>query len=151
MDLRPVRLSDPEVEPLLAGLAEEYECRYGPGEEMSLAQPDEFDPPNGIFLILVGGGETLSGGGIRRWSADTCEVKRMWTAPGHRRRGHAAAVLVGLERGARDLGYTYVRAETGPAQPEAICFYKRRGYREITPYGPYEVAVAVERSLADRG
>jgi hypothetical protein len=34
VELRQVRLSDPEVEPLLAGLAQEYERRYGPGDEM---------------------------------------------------------------------------------------------------------------------
>ncbi|MDQ4132330.1 MAG: GNAT family N-acetyltransferase [Actinomycetota bacterium] len=148
VDLRHVRLGDPEVEPLLAGLGEEYELRYGPGDEMATARADDFDVPDGIFVVLVHGDETLAGGGIRRWSADTCEVKRVWTAPHHRRRGYASAVLDALEPAARALGYTYIRAETGPAQPEALAFYTKRGYGEIPAYGPYEVATAFQRSLA---
>ena len=145
--LRKVRLSDPEVRPLLAGLADEYELRYGSGDEMATAKADEFTWPDGAFLIVVEGSETLAGGGIRRCSADTCELKRMWTAPTHRRRGHASAVLAGLEGAARDLGYTFIRAETGPAQPEAISLYRRRGYRDIPNYGPYEGSFAFEKRL----
>ncbi len=72
-----VRLGDPEVGPLLDGLAAEYELRYGPGEEMSTTNDDEFTPPDGVFLVAVERAETLAGGGIRRWSVDTCEVRRM--------------------------------------------------------------------------
>lgn len=147
VELRQVRLSDCDVECLLVGLAGEYERRYGPGDEMTTASVDDFELPNGIFLILVDDGETVAGGGVRRWSPETCEVKRVWTAPHHRRRGYASAVLERLERAARDLGYAYIRAETGPAQPEAVSLYRGCGYREIPAYGPYEDATAFEKVL----
>lgn len=147
VELRPVRLSDRDVECFLVGLAGEYERRYGPGDEMTTAKVEEFQLPNGIFLILVNDGETVAGGGVRRWSPETCEVKRVWTAPHHRRRGYASVVLEGLESAARDLGYAYIRAETGPAQPEAVSLYRGRGYHEIPAYGPYEVATAFEKIL----
>ncbi len=142
-----VRLSDAEVAPLLAGLAHEYERRYGPGEEMATAAAEEFDPPSGTFLVLMEDGLTLAGGGIRRLSADTCEIKRVWTASEHRRRGHASAVLQALEEAARHLGYSRIRAETGPAQPEALSLYRQRGFSEIPAYGPYGDETAFERRL----
>ncbi|HEV3264335.1 MAG TPA: GNAT family N-acetyltransferase [Acidimicrobiales bacterium] len=148
MELRQARLSDPIVAPLLAGLAAEYERRYGPVDEMSLAHPDEFDPPTGAFVVLIDGDQTVAGGGIRRLEHDTCEVKRMWTSPEYRRRGLATTVLAALEDAARQLGYTRVQLETGPSQPEAIAMYGHLGYRMIPPFGPYSEAVAFERDLA---
>ena len=56
MKLRHVRLSDPLIGPLLAGLADEYEARYGASNEMALAHAGEFDPPSGLFLALVDDG-----------------------------------------------------------------------------------------------
>ena len=148
MELRQVRLSDPIVAPLLAGLSAEYERRYGPVDEMRLAHPDEFDPPTGAFVILLDDDQTVAGGGIRRLKNDTCEVKRMWTSPECRRRGLASTVLAALEDTARQLGYTRVQLETGPSQPEAIAMYGHLGYRMIPPFGPYQEAVAFERDLA---
>ncbi len=149
VNLLEVRLGDAAVEPLLTGLAAEYEARYGPGDEMSTTNEVEFTRPDGVFLILVEGSATVAGGGIRRWSADTCEVKRMWTAAAHRRLGHASAVLSALEDVARGLGYSYIRVETGPAQPEAISLYRRSGYTDIPKFGRYEVAFAFEKRLDD--
>ncbi len=76
----------------------------------------------------------------------------MWTAPEHRRKGLASTVLDTLEKVARDRGYSRLRLETGPAQPEARALYERRGYRHIPPYGRYEQATAFELQLhADEG
>ncbi len=147
MELRRVRLDDIEVRPLLDDLSLEYERRYGPGDEMAMAVTEEFDPPGGTFLVLLEDGVTVAGGGIRRWSEDTCEVKRLWTAPDHRRKGHASVVLRALEGAARDAGYAHVRAETGPAQPEALSFYRQLGYVEVPACGPYETDTAFQRTL----
>jgi GNAT superfamily N-acetyltransferase len=148
MELRQVRLSDPIIAPLLAGLTAEYEHRYGADGEMTLAHPDEFDPPTGAFVVLLDDDQTVAGGGIRRLENETCEVKRMWTSPEYRRRGLASTVLTALEDVGRQLGYTRVRLETGPSQPAAIAMYGHLGYRTIPPFGPYQDAVAFERDLA---
>jgi GNAT superfamily N-acetyltransferase len=147
VQLRQVRVGDPEVAPLLQGLTEEYQRRYGDTSEMNSVDAQEFEPPDGAFLVLLEGGATVAGGGLRRLSDDSCEVKRMWTAPNQRRRGHASALLSALEAEARDRGYSYLRLETGPAQPEARSLYQRRGYRVIPPYGKYDVATAFELLL----
>lgn len=147
MNTRQVRLSDPSVAPLLAGLAAEYEARYGPSDEMGAAHEVEFDPPSGLFLAVVTDGIVIAGGGYRYFSPGVCEVKRMWTQAAHRRHGYASTLLRALEEAARAAGYTALRLETGPAQPEAAAMYTSHGYRRIPVYGRYPAALAFEKSL----
>lgn len=151
MEMQRVRVTDPEVEPLLAALADEYAERYGSeisAEEMAGTHPEQFDPPQGAFVVLIDGDTTIAGGGIRPKGEGTCEVKRMWTAPGLRRAGHASRVLAALEDAARELGYRSVYIETGPLQPEATALYANRGYQRVTPVDTWEGAIAFERHLA---
>ena len=148
MELRRVRISDPEVAPLLSGLADEYLSRYGEGDEMSSVADADFDPPTGLFLLAIEAGEVIAGGGYRYLEPGACEVKRMWTRADRRRRGLASAVLTGLESAARQAGYHTLRLETGPAQPEAAALYEGRGYRRIPVFGRYAEALAFEVDLA---
>lgn len=145
-----VSLHSPEVVPLLTDLHREYELRYGAGSGDSAYDVDasEFEPPSGGFLVLLQEGQTVAGGGIRRLDAETCEIKRMWTNPLFRRRGHAITILHELEQLGRELGYQRVRLETGYAQPEALALYRRLGYTEIANYGIYENAFGFERMLS---
>jgi GNAT superfamily N-acetyltransferase len=71
----------------------------------------------------------------------------MWTAPDHRCKGYASAVLNALEQEAKNRGYANLRLETGSAQPEARALYDRRGYGRIPTYGRYEHATAFEHRL----
>jgi GNAT superfamily N-acetyltransferase len=148
VEIRTARLSDPIVAPLLAGLAEEYDTRYGRNDEMSRAEAEEFDPPLGRFVVLVDGEVTAAGGGFRFHADGVCEVKRMWTRPGYRRRGLAVRVLDALEDEARSAGYRRLVLETGPRQPEAAALYETRGYTRIPYYGHYPEALAFEVDLS---
>jgi GNAT superfamily N-acetyltransferase len=151
VELRHVRFGDPEVATVLTGLAQEYERRYGANDEMSSVDPRQWDPPDGVFLVLVRDGVTVAGGALRRLSPDTCEAKRMWTAPEHRRQGYASLILDALEDAGRSRGYAHLRLETGPEQPEARAMYLERGYTPIPPYGIYPRASAFEHHLHERG
>ena len=150
MEMRRVRLSDVEVEPLLVGLSDEYDTRYGENVEMTRASEEEFDPPDGLFIVALDGPVTTAGGGFRRHDEDTCEVKRMWTRSQYRRRGLATSILRSLEEAARESGYASVILETGPLQPEAEALYVRRGYSRIDPYGHYPDASAFSLDLSCR-
>jgi GNAT superfamily N-acetyltransferase len=150
MEMRTVRLSDAEVAPLLAGLTYEYDTRYGENVEMTRASETDFDPPSGLFIVLLDGATTAAGGGYRRHDANTCEVKRMWTDPEYRRRGLAARVLGALEDAAEEAGYTHLILETGPNQPEAEALYAHRGYGLIPFYGHYPEARAFSLDLSSR-
>jgi GNAT superfamily N-acetyltransferase len=144
-----VALTDPEVAPLLAGLRQEYDARYGHGAGDSVHDVDasEFEPPTGAFVVLLDEGRTVAGGGIRRIDENIVEVKRMWTNPDYRRQGHAMRMLRELAGLAAQLGYRTVRLETGYAQPEALALYRALGFAEISSYGPYENATAFELDI----
>jgi GNAT superfamily N-acetyltransferase len=148
MEIRQVRLNDVEVQPLLAGLTDEYDTRYGENTEMTRAGSHEFDPPAGMFIALMDESATAAGGGFRRHDAQTCEVKRMWTHPQYRRRGLATVVLRALEDAAREAGYDRLILETGPQQPEAEALYMRLGYNRIDVYGNYPEARAFSLDLS---
>ena len=142
-----MRFDDPLVAPLLQGLVDEYQERYGTSEELASTVVDDFEPPFGLFLVVVDAGATVAGGGLRRVSDERCEIKRMWTDAGNRRRGLASRVLAELETHAVRLGYTSVILETGPMQPEAHGLYQRHGYATVPTYGRYDDATAYEKRV----
>jgi GNAT superfamily N-acetyltransferase len=147
MELREVRLSDGLVAPLLSGLERDYHSRYGSNDELRRTHVEEFDPPRGLFLVLVDGEVTAAGGGFRSHREGVCEVKRMWTNPEYRRQGLAGQILRALEGAAASAGYERLVLETGPRQPEAATLYERRGYARIPTYGHYPEALAFTSDL----
>lgn len=148
VQMRRVLLDSALVEPLLDGLAGEYQARYGASSEMARTEASQFVAPGGLFLVLVEDEVTVAGGGYRPHAPGVCEIKRMWTHPGHRRRGLARQVLQALEAEAAGVGYAKVVLETGPAQPEAEAMYLSLGYRRIPVFGPYEQGLAFEKDLS---
>jgi GNAT superfamily N-acetyltransferase len=148
LSLHEVALDDPRALAVLAALGAEYARRYGSDEELATTTSDEFDPPDGLFVVVVdAAGDVIAGGGFRRFADDTCEIKRMWTAPTSRRRGLASYVLAGLEDAARAVGYQRVILETGPEQPEAHGLYLARAYETAGNLGRYADATAYAKSL----
>lgn len=135
-EIRRLPMTDPAAEPLLRGLAEEYQTRYGGGAgEMSAYSLSDFEPPDGCFLVLEVDGRTVAGGAFRRLDESTAEVKRMWTHAAYRRRGLARRVLNLLEAEAAARGYRRLRLETGLAQPEAVALYAATGWTTCEGYG----------------
>jgi GNAT superfamily N-acetyltransferase len=133
IEVHRVSADDPLAAPLHDGLTEEYLTRYGPSahEEMRRRPPGEFNPPHGGFLVLTLDGATVAGGGFRRYDTGTAELKRIWTAPRHRRAGLGRRTLAELERAARGSGYHRLYLVTGPRQPEADRLYASAGYRAV--------------------
>jgi GNAT superfamily N-acetyltransferase len=128
-----VAQNDPLAAPLLAELAAEYADRYGGSSDAHLTAlrdypAGEFAPPGGGLLIGLVDGAPVTGGAFRRYDEVTAELKRIWTASGHRRRGYATALLAELEAWIARLGYQRVWLATGHRQPEAEALYLSSGY-----------------------
>jgi GNAT superfamily N-acetyltransferase len=109
-------------------------------------------PPSAadVSVVLVAGdaaGTTLGCGALRHLGGEVAEVKRMYVVPEARGRGVSKAILVGLEAAARERGWTTLRLETGPRQPEAVGLYERAGYRPIGAFGAYVDAPDAAESL----
>jgi GNAT superfamily N-acetyltransferase len=134
---------DPLVEPLLAELTVEYATRYGvTGDQVSTwlrgYPAAEFAAPHGGLLIGLLEGRPVTGGAFCRFDDDTAELKRIWTDSGHRRRGHAKALLTELEAAVAAHGYRRVYLTTGDRQPEAEALYLASGYTRLDEPLPAE-------------
>ena len=136
---------DPEVQRLTAAQQRELRARYdGAGEPGT--------PPSAadVSVVLVArddDGTVLGCGALRGLGEGTAELKRMYVVPEARGRGVSKALLAGLEDAARQRGWSTLRLETGPRQPEAIGLYERAGYRPIAAFGAYVGAAHTEDSL----
>jgi ribosomal protein S18 acetylase RimI-like enzyme len=144
-DLRFVAVGqeDPLAEPLLAELTVEYASRYGATEDMVSKwlreyPAQEFAPPHGGLLIGLLDAQPVTGGAFCRFDDDTAELKRIWTDSGHRRRGHARALLIELETAIAARGYRRVYLTTGDRQPEAEALYLATGYTRLDEPLPAE-------------
>ena len=141
----PAAWDDPDVQRLTAAQQVELRSRYdGVGEPGT--------PPSAadVSVVLVArdhDGTAVGCGALRRLGDDVAELKRMYVVPEARGRGVSKALLRGLEDAAAARGWSTLRLETGPRQPEAIGLYERAGYRPIAAFGVYADAADAEHSL----
>ena len=133
----PAALDDALAQPLLAELAVEYAQRYGrhTGNGIGVAEGQ-----SRRRIRATGRGHAdrvcwtavpVTGGGFRRFDAETAELKRIWTDSAHRRRGYAMALLAELEAEIAARGYRKVYLMTGNRQPEAEELYLATGYTRL--------------------
>lgn len=95
---------------------------------------DEYVPPTGAFVLAREDGAFLGGVGLRRFSDDTGEIKRLYVRPGARggnlgRRLAERIVQIGAE-----LGYARLVLDTLPEMRAAQALYASLGFTPIAPY-----------------
>lgn len=89
-------------------------------------------------------------GAIKKFNADSMEVKRMFVSERCRNQGVAQKILIELEIWAKELGYKKCVLETGKRQVEAVKFYHKCDYIVIPNYGQYqemENSICFEKKL----
>ncbi|WP_051324912.1 GNAT family N-acetyltransferase [Candidatus Solirubrobacter pratensis] len=135
-ETRVLRGDDPAAVALLAAMEAEVEATLGPvtPERTSVVSAAEMSPPGGAYVVVVEDGATVAGGGLRKLRDGVAEIKRMYTLPSARGRGHGRRLLAGLEDAARALGYARVRLDTAEAMAPALALYRDAGYVEIPDY-----------------
>ena len=118
----------------IAGLYPGWAPTIGPS-----AEPADFVPPQGRFVVAYVDGQALSCGGVKRLDDTAAEIKRMYVAPEARGRGVAQQLLARLEAIATEMGCAVVRLDTGDKQPAALALYRAAGYHDIDDYNanPY--------------
>lgn len=117
-----------------------YEGLELDGAQMPKAGPAEMSPPGGTFIVGFEDAVAVCCGGLKRLPDGACEIKRMFVVESARGRGVARALLVELERRARELGYRVVRLDTGPRQPRSQRMYERAGYVAIENFNANPMA-----------
>ena len=145
MRLTAASWDDEEVQRLTTAQQAELRARYD-GDSEPGTPPSAAD----VSVVLVArdpAGTAVGCGALRALGDGVAEVKRMYVVPEARGRGVSKALLAGLEDAAAARGWTTLRLETGPRQPEAIGLYERAGYRPIPAFGAYVGAPDAEDSL----
>jgi GNAT superfamily N-acetyltransferase len=125
-----------EARDLVAAYLAEIEKTFGYDSTRAVpVTDDDFDPPNGVFLVVRDqGGAAVGCGAVRLLAADTAEVKRMWVSPIVRGRGVGWALLEALEAAAAGLGATSGVLDTNATLTSALALYRAAGWQEVEPY-----------------
>ncbi len=136
---------DPDVQRLAAEQQVEVRARYD-GKSEPGAPPSAADI-SAVLLARDEDGTAIGCGALRDLGTGVAEVKRMFVVPAARGRGVSRAILTALEGVARERGWTTLRLETGPRQPEAVGLYTGAGYRPVEAFGAYAGDPDAEDSL----
>ncbi len=133
-----IGLDAPEVLPLFDAFIREAD---GPLDidldieaEIAAGPPRELAGAHGVLLLARIDGEPAGLGGVRFLDTEAAEVKTMFVSPGHRGQGLARAILVELERIAREHGCLRTQLDTSDYLTGAVALYRSAGYHEIPPY-----------------
>jgi GNAT superfamily N-acetyltransferase len=144
LEFRSCPMDEEPAAALAQGMRDEIAALYDglelDGPDMPKAGPAELAPPHGTFVVGFEDGVAVCCGGLKRLPDGACEIKKMFVVPEARSRGVARALLVELERRARELGYEIARLDTGWRQPHARRMYERAGYAPIENFNANPVA-----------
>jgi len=122
----------PPANELLEALRDEYAAIAGTSLTGGpSAEPADFAPPGGAFLVAYDGELPVACGGLKTVATSVAEIKRMYVTPGKRGGGVARALLNALEQHARAMGFRAVRLDS---QRHTWPIYQAAGYREIPDY-----------------
>ena len=76
--------------------------------------------------------------GLKRYSDQDVEIKRVWVEPECRGKHIATQLMDQIEDKARQLGYKRAILQTRPIMKDAVGLYESRGYMLIGNYPPYD-------------
>jgi putative acetyltransferase len=96
--------------------------------------PGYFAPPGGALLVAEDDGKVVGCVALRQLDDSGCEMKRMFVSSDFHGHGVGRALAGAIIERARELGYSRMMLDTGPAQREAQGLYRRLGFRDIAPY-----------------
>lgn len=133
---------DPRARAAVNAYLDELARRLPEGFDVSRSpDPDPWamEPPQGTFLLALGGDDTLGCVGLKGLGAGAGEVKRLWIAPSTRGLGLGRRLMAAVEADARALGLTRLCLDTNRALPEAEGLYRATGWVEVPRYNdnPY--------------
>jgi putative acetyltransferase len=88
---------------------------------------------NGFFGVLIENDLVVATIGLHRVTADTCELRKMYSHPSQRGKGVGKQLMAFALSKAKELGYQRVVLETASPLKEAINLYKKFGFQEYKP------------------
>ena len=101
-------------------------------------------------LIAEIDGKAIGCGGLKMYSRNAIEIKRLWVDKEYRGKHIATEIMERLENRAEREGCTRLILQTRPQMEGAISLYTKRGYKKIDNYPPYdklEGAICFEKCI----
>jgi putative acetyltransferase len=136
--VQPEASDAPEVPALFKAMYDDlvalYEADGEPEGTMSLI---DFEALDGVFVMARIDGTAVGCGGIRRFDAESAEVKRVFVSQSARGQGISRKIMLELESQARALGYRRLVLETGAKQIAAVNLYESMGYTRMSNFSEY--------------
>lgn len=111
-------------------------------EALLAALPEKHARPDGAIFVAVLDGAVVGCGMTHRVGPETCEIKRVFTAPAARRHGAAQAIFAAAMAQARADGYRVMVLDTLVRLHEAIELYEKLGFTDWAPF--YELPAGFE-------
>jgi putative acetyltransferase len=123
-------------------------CFQGFADELRQL-PEMYGGPTGALLLVYAEDAPVAAVGIRRFSADTCEMKRLYVRNSWRRGGLGRKLALAAVDAGRRLGYRRMVLDTLQSMSEARALYRSLGFTEIPPYyaNPLPGVSYLEKSL----
>jgi putative acetyltransferase len=109
----------------------------------------EYAPPSGAFLLARDNESCIGCIGLRRFSDDAGEIKRLYTLPAARGHGVGRMLIEGIVSAGRKLGYSRLLLDTLPSMKAAQSLYQSFGFRPTAAYrfNPVEGTAFLELTL----
>ncbi len=130
------RTDDPTAHALLTEYFTARELGFTGGVYRTVfPDPARFEPPRGVFLLVMDDDGRAAGcGGVRSLDPTVFEVKHLFLREETRGRGWGSLLLSELERRATALGATEVVLDTNASLTSAGALYRSAGYEDVEPY-----------------
>ena len=147
-----IKVVYPDNEDLMAlinELDEELLTRY-PKEGIFTLDFNQPKINTATFVVAYLDNIPVGCGTILPMSKECVELKRFFVRKPHRGKGIASGILLFLENEVKKRGYSIIKLETGPNQPESLHLYKKFGFYEIKKFGEYidnKYSICFEKKL----
>jgi ribosomal protein S18 acetylase RimI-like enzyme len=111
--------------------------------------PEPYAPPGGRLLVAIEIGHVVGIVALKRLDDKTCEMKRLYVAPAHRRQKLGRKLAEAAITEGRAMGYKTMRLDTLARMKEAGPLYQSLGFTEIPAYyqNPETDVIYMERAL----
>ena len=137
-----IRLIEPADVPALLTIIADSRAEYGVGERgTELLEPADhllyttYQRQRSLYFVALLSGEVVGGAGVAPLAGSdplTCELQRMYLRRDARGQGIGNALLEQCLKAARQFLYVRVYLETITQMQEALGFYGRNGFRDLT-------------------
>jgi N-acetylglutamate synthase-like GNAT family acetyltransferase len=94
----------------------------------------EYAAPKGAFMLAEDAGRYVACIGVRQFSEDIGEIKRLYVVPAARGRGLGRLLVERIIVAAREIGYRSLLLDTLPFMRDAQSLYMTLGFKPTAPY-----------------